>query len=450
VLPSDDTLIRLLSMPGEASAAREAARSLVASRDRQTTIERLYPTLIRHKTLTVSMDHIEATGADLEDLFVPGMLFRSQWPFSLVFASTPEARSDRVSLGSIRRLVATHEALLTRLEDDLHDADLRFLLLFGRALRIAFPAYRHGLSHDVDIFVPPTSPVVPFVEFLCTGLGFGIQRMSESRSGGRRLAHLKFSRITEEGHYLSLDMLCSGRPARALHPAFVPDLSARAVEASRGHRTFGVPCREDLLLMLVEKTHRRAEFIRRHYNDAAFILGQDGELDWRYLIDTARTHRLTAACHLMLQTVRSDPDGPLIPDRVVAALSPTRSERRLLDGMVPNADATATGPRTTAVLGARGRRQWRRWQLYWFGRHLVDVLRSPRAAGSLLEGMVRSAVLAKRMSRVNASMARRMGAFGTTDTLPLRLVFVADLRERGERLAEFRGGGPHDARTGGP
>ena len=444
--PRDETLIRLLSMPGEAPAAREAARSLIASPDRQRTIERLYPTLIRHKTLTVSMSHLEATGADLDDVFVPGMLFRSQWPFSLVFGATPEARSDRVSLGSIRRLVATHEALLTRLEDDLHDSGLRFLLLFGRALRIAFPAYRHGLSHDVDIFVPPGSPVVPFVEFLCTGLGFGIQRLTESRSDGRRLAHLKFSRITEEGHYLSLDMLCSGRPARALHPAFVPDLWTRAEAAPRRHRTFSVPCREDLVLMLVEKTHRRAEFIRRHYNDAAFLLGQDGELDWPYLVEAARTHRLTAATHFMLQTVCSDPDGPRIPEHVLSALAPTQSERRLLERMVPNVDATATGPRTTAVMDTRGRREWRLWELYWFGRHLVEALRRPQAIGTLVEGMVRSAVLAKRMQRVNASMARRMGAFGTTTTVPLRLVFVADLRERGERLAKSRRGGSPDGR----
>jgi len=435
-LDAEQNLAGLLSSPRGTEAVRDAVTRLIAERSSQESLERLYPTLIRHKTLTIALDHLEEAGADLDSLFIPGWMFRSTWPFSLVFAATRETTLDRVSLAVIRGLAERHEELLGRLEEQLLDHDEGFVLLFSRALRAAFPDYRHGTSHDVDIFIPPGMPIVPWIEHMCARMGFFVKRLSSSRVGERRLAQFKLYKVSPEGHYLSVDIICSGRPARGLEAPFVPELWARVTPAARRDRVFWVPCREDMLLMLTEKTHRRADFIRRHFNDVELILSENGKLDWPYLVESARRHELGPTLHVLLRTVGETSKEIEIPDRALADLAPTEMQARLLTSVM----SVASRPRRSPAPHGRSRRRLAVWRTYWFARHAARLWRRPGAALQLAGNVIRSALLAKRFKRVNTAVARRVGELGATATLPLRAALVVDFRERGNRLAAMAGG----------
>ncbi len=306
VATPDETLVRILSRPESDDRAHEAAAALLADPRRDEEIIRLYPLLIRHKTLDIALGHLERPGLDVESVCVPGRVFRSEWPYGLVFAGTHEATLDRLSLGDIRRLALEHDRLLSGLENDIAALGHEFILLFGRALRMAYPDREHGMSHDVDIFVPLGRPVVPLVEDLTVRLGFAMQRVRSGRAQRHPVAHIKLFTMSR-GHHLSVDLLCAGRPPQGLHPPFLPDLTTRARSVVREGVAFTVPCPEDMMVMLADKTHRRAEFIRRHFRDAALIVIEAGpSFDWGYVVRTARRHHLDAVLSQLLRGLDAD------------------------------------------------------------------------------------------------------------------------------------------------
>jgi len=417
-------LLRSLSTPSDTPAIRNAAAQLMSDPDRQSKIEHLYPALIRHKTLVVALDHLERVGADLASIFIPGTLFRSAWPFNRVFGATQEAKLNRVSLASLRRLAAVQEELLTQVEDGLEGFSGDFILLFGRALRVAYPSYREGLSHDVDIFVPSITRLAPMLEFLCTRMGFAVLQEPYTDVEKHRLAGCKALKISAEGHHLSVDMICSGRSMRpGLLPRVVLDLGTRTRTAIRCGRSFLVPSREDMLLMVAEKTKRRAEFTRRHVNDVAFILRcEEGPLDWGYIAESARRHQMNAVLLHLLEVATTEYGRVAVPADVLAALTPTRIERHVMALMVPRSEngerGLGTGRRDP---GLRARRRWRIWHSFWVGKRAMGILRSPRATFGLALyclGSIFRSLQPKHLGRAVPRGTRRLASNRDSVSLP--------------------------------
>ncbi len=395
-----------LGWPDDGDRALEVARELVDRLDASTGLDAWYPDLLKHKTLLIALDLLERAGADPRCLTISGRVFATTWPLNVLLPAPTEVAPGRVALDDIRTRVLHHHELLSDLLVDLLDRESQILLQFGIGLQAAYPAYRHGISHDLDLMVPRVAAASALVEALWDEQGFVLTKLRMSRAPQGWIAQYSMAKLTEERYQVSLGLMARGRPSgpRFL-PAFVhPAIFDRARELRWGGRSVLVPSAEDMLLLLSDKVQRRRNFVLRNYNDARFLLRLEGSaIDWDYVVGTASSFRIGGVLLHLIEVAEHGEERALIPDSVRAGLTPGDLERRLVGaaGMpIPGKQAPAL-PMPLA-------RAWRLWTDVWFWRSVADRWTSARdllnAARDLFQGLA----LRLELRPARSGMTRRL------------------------------------------
>jgi hypothetical protein len=384
--PAADDLAAL-SWHGDSERSLAAAERILSSDDTDAELDRWYPLLLGHRALPVAAHHLARAGGDLERLTVGSRLYRSMYPLNAILPPPPPV--DRLPIAHVLAALDRHQQLLGGVLAELCDRDPGgFAALFGRAIRLAHPAYRLRLDHDIDLYAPDVPHGLRLVDVLST-MGFVLQNMRVSRVRGRWVAHLSAFRVHESGHKLYVDVLAGGRPSGpGLRPPWLGDaLLERARPIVAEGVEVLVPAPEDMLLLLADKAMSRKvpDFTRRHCNDGRVVLvAHDGSLDADLLVREARAAGTAAALDWFVSDAEAAEGRPLLPPAPRAALRPGQRDAALVRAAAEaplvekhgqgrqaaraGAAASAAGPDAMRALG-------RRWV-----RHYVRMAPSAAAA----------------------------------------------------------------------
>jgi hypothetical protein len=346
-----------------------AASAVLGSADPNEEIDRLYPLLVRHKSLTNAMSHLERAGGDLQRLTISWDRFRSTWPLAPLL---PGVREDggRVSLAMIRDHLEDHFRRLERALLELVDltGEDQFLPIGGMALRVAYPDYSDRMGYDVDVFAHDLHTGLRLLECLRSAMGFALNRCRVSRAGGHWAAVFQTFRSGEDGHDVHVDLMAGGHP---VGPGVIPlwfraPLVDRARSARLEDHVLLVPSPEDMLLVMAVREQRKRAFSRRDINDAGFVLKREGRLlDWDYLCSSARSHGVAGVLLELAGEAERLTGERLVPPLVRARLAPPRLEGRLL----AMAAAGGTPERRTLSGSAVGVLR-RGWPVLWSFRYV--------------------------------------------------------------------------------
>jgi Uncharacterised nucleotidyltransferase len=384
--PVDPTLLGISSLE-EDDVSLNAAKALLATDDPGQELDRLYPLLLRDKTLLGAMAHLERAGARLDELTLSAKVYDREWPLYALLPP-PQCPSGRLSLESLHRALDTHRSIMRDLVCDLANAHgPRVVLLFGRAFEVAYPEQRYRLDHDVDLFASDLDAGRQTAEIL-RRFGFHLIRCNVAELGGRWVGQLALIRRDRRGFLTHVDAICGGRPPdRGLLPAWEhPALCARARSIETSGTTVWVAAPEDMLLATAEKTIRKDPFPANGARDVRLILcAEEGRLDWDYLRHAAKRQGLTGALHrLLTMKDRVFGDGT-VPPEVLRQLVPARLERRVLIQL----DAPSSPRVSEPERAAEPTRRWpvRLWRALWFLR-----LARTGSAGSLAGNQIRGLV----------------------------------------------------------
>jgi putative nucleotidyltransferase-like protein len=409
-----------------------AAKELLDARDQALRLDALYPGLLHHKTLTNAIHHLEQAGGDLSELSVSGRLYRSLWPLNVLMPVPEESAGGRISLASIREGLDRHRELLHRMIDDFVGLGLGrpFVLIFGRSIEAAYPAYRHRMDYDTDMFVPTLDDGLAIVSAVLSRLGFVLSRCKVSRVEGPGLAVFNTFRVRRR-HELHLDVMAGGYLTRAgLRPLWLQvPMAERSREVGWRGRTLQVPSAEDMLLITAAKPYRRREITRRDMNDAHFLLvAEQGKLDWDYVVRTAKRHQIEGALHLLMEEAERLENRSLVPADVVEELVPSPIEARLLLRAAAAEGLQRTVRTAEGTMLRPGRHRWSSlWPALWTLRFARARLGRLGAVAYLLAERFERAVF-----RLQFRAARRRG--------PLRAVvpLLRAMRPRFGSLCELR------------
>ncbi len=316
-IPDLALLVAGLSSPFEDEISARAAGAALDDPNVQDTLRDLYPRLVRKKTITHALSHLERAGADLDAITIPESLFASAYPLNRIMAPPAATRSGEISLASIGRSLARHQELIERVIVELAGAGSdRLILAKGQAYRARYPGY-HRYSSDLDVFVPSWDDAISVLRLLCRQMGFALHGCKVGA-----VAVLKSFRRTA-GHELNVGLYAGGFPTPLLSLPFrlgVADPSrAGAVEVG-GARVLACSV-EDLLLSSALRPLLDREVAGRALNDARYLLRSDGmNLDWDYVVATAARNELQAFLLGLVRSAERTDGRELVPPEAILRL----------------------------------------------------------------------------------------------------------------------------------
>ncbi|MBA3551586.1 MAG: nucleotidyltransferase family protein [Actinobacteria bacterium] len=393
------SLVRRLSAPREDRDALEAALEVLRAADVAEQVDRLYPGLVRHKTLLTALAHLQRAGGDIDGLTVSGDLVRTVWPLGALLPGLQEGIPVRVSLSRMQTLLEEHAR---RLDQTLIDLLARaptesFLVLAGRAMGAAYPSYRNRLGYDLDVLAPEVDSGLEIVAELEQSLGFALIRSRLALVDGEWLGVFQTFRVDQDGYEIHVDVMIRGHPAGpGLLPLwFRPPMVERARKAEIRGRTVLVPSAEDMLLLMAVRQQRKRAFTHRDINDAWCLLSSDrATMDWEEVCSSSGRHHVAGVLFRLATEVEALSGERLVPPRVLQTLEPHGLERRLV--------AVARSPRHARSLLRRA------WPLVWSFRYRREEVGWSRALRELWANRrkARAFLLSIRWSRSHPRVTR--------------------------------------------
>ena len=402
-------LIAGLSSPFEDEPARRAACAVLDAHDVPGLMTRLYPKLLKQKTLTNALAHLTAAGGDLDAITLPGYQFGSTYPLNRVLPILPSGRSGRISLAAIGSALEAHAGLLAGLVADLSEALGPGSLVVGKGqgYRARYPEYPRWCS-DADVFVRDVATGIRALDALCGPMSFA---MHGCKVGGA-VVFKAFRNV--DGHEVNVGLHAGGMPSPFLAlPAAVPVSDpGRADAMTVGGRPVLVSSREDLLLTSAFRPLREGYVAIRGLNDVRYLLAADGDrLDWDDVVASARADELGDMLHHLIRAAERADGRSLCPPDVLRELEPGWARGRLFALQSGRDEATER-------LMAGGRRT-----------------RTQRAASALLARLWQGRYVRRRLGRVRGVV------HAATDRLHLRM-FKSEIRRwraRGTASGDDRG-----------
>jgi len=306
--PTVQALAVGLSLPFDGPAARRAAERLLAAPDREASLARLYPLLLRHKTWRHALQHLRAAGADLEQLGFPARTFLDTFPVRgrELWRVADEIGGDRLTLAFLDELLSRHRGFVRDAVRELAGQvpPASFALVSGRAIEVCLPDYERRMEFDSDLLVPDVESGLQLLERLAAE-GY-VLRFFKLRDA-LRLADSSMERY-RDGHSVTVGVEMGG------YQLFEGPIWERARRVPwLGHEVL-LPTVEDLVLMIAARTRFMRTFQQVAVNDVALLLGEHhAAIDWDYLRSQAGSHGLLVNLKLLVEHAERFVQGPLLP-----------------------------------------------------------------------------------------------------------------------------------------
>jgi hypothetical protein len=315
---------RLLAWCGKATFTPADKERCLAELRSPVSVDRFLALSRRHKVLPSVVTHL----SDLADE-APGPVVRG-----VVDALTGDYERRREYIAQVI------QPELESIAKAFSAAGVTYAFTKGAHLLAEYPDVRMRQLNDVDVLVHDVTDLFRAYDVLhelgyCLWFRYENPWLEAGTAGGAESAdvagmagHIVFTRFltadTQTGpadlNRVQVEIYTSGQTVGIEH--LESGIWDRLRTEGRGFR---VPGPEDALLILLAHNVKHGEYFLKDLNDVYLLATRyRDELDWDYVVRTARRNGLDAMGALLLRLLNEIYDAPVIPDAVLAELGNSR------------------------------------------------------------------------------------------------------------------------------